>query len=153
MGAAPGRDGADVRTLRPLSELAFRRLPRPVLPALPAHPGGTLVGDLVTRLGEPVELPLGVVADIFAGPEDAATLDALLALANRTLASDAEPLEAAASHPAWQAALRRAGFIATRTMHPTIVCTDEDLRARLARTLDDWHFTKADHDWDRVHPV
>ncbi|MFZ7094488.1 GNAT family N-acetyltransferase [Primorskyibacter sp. 2E233] len=115
--------------------------------------GDALAGYLVTRVGEPEELPLGVVADAFALPDDPATLDALLAHAVAVLAPESDYLEAAASHPAWQQALRRAGFLRTRTMRPTVVCTDPVLRDELASFLDDWHFTKADHDWDQVHPV
>ncbi|MEB8388444.1 GNAT family N-acetyltransferase [Rhodobacteraceae bacterium KMM 6894] len=115
--------------------------------------GGAPKGYLVTRLGVAEELPLGVIADVFAGPEDAAGLDALLAQAFDVLSPDVEYIEAAASTPAWQAALRRAGFIATRTMRPTVVCTNTNLRANLAQIEGDWHFTKADHDWDQVHTV
>ncbi|MEM7546726.1 MAG: GNAT family N-acetyltransferase [Pseudomonadota bacterium] len=117
------------------------------------YKNGALAGYLVTRLGDPAELPLGVVADAFADPSDGAALDALLILARNVLSSGSEYLEAAASAPAWQDALRRAGFIATKTMRPTIVCTDPNLRARLASTGNDWHFTKADHDWDQIHPI
>ena len=110
-------------------------------------------GYLVTRVGEPVELPMGVIADIFASPDDQAGLDALLAHGVATLSPECDYLEAAASHPAWQEALRRAGFLKIRTMHPTVVCTDPELRDELAYQLENWHFTKADHDWDQVHPV
>jgi GNAT superfamily N-acetyltransferase len=112
-----------------------------------------LAGYLVTRLGEPVELPLGVVVDVFAAPDDSAALDTLLAFGVAVLAPESEYLEAAASHPVWQKALRRAGFVPVRTMRPTVVCSDPALRSELAGLLDNWHFTKADHDWDQVHPV
>lgn len=115
--------------------------------------GDTLAGYLVTRVGEPAELPLGVVVDVFAPPDDLAALDALLAHGVAVLAPESEYLEAAASHPVWQKALRRAGFLQTRTMRPTVVCNDPALRDELAGLLEDWHFTKADHDWDQVHPV
>jgi hypothetical protein len=114
---------------------------------------GSLRGYLVTRVTMQVELPAGVIVDMFAAPGDTQALDALLALADDALGSQAEYLEAAASTPDWQAALRRAGFIATRTMRPTVVATDPAVRARIAAMPDDWHFTKADHDWDQVHPV
>jgi GNAT superfamily N-acetyltransferase len=114
---------------------------------------GALRGYLITRLALPIELPVGVIADVFARPGDTEALDALLSLANDVLAPEAEYLEAAASTPEWQAALRRAGFIATKTMRPTVVATNAAVRARIAAMPDDWHFTKADHDWDQVHPV
>ncbi len=111
-----------------------------------------LQGYVVTRLGDPVELPLGVIADIYARNGDADVLDTLLAHA-RDVLSDCEFIEAAASDPRYRQALSRAGFIATRRMRPTIVCTDQALKARLAQRLEGWHFTKADHDWDQVHPA
>lgn len=115
--------------------------------------GKVIRGYLVTRIGNPVELPLGVIADFFAPPDDMAALDALLALAHDVLAPDCEYLEAATSTLAYRAALARAGFIATRTMRPTVVCTDPALKTRVETSLAGWHFTKAGHDWDQVHPV
>jgi len=117
------------------------------------HRNGILAGYVVTRRGVVQELPLGVIVDAFADPRDPEALDALFSHACRILCPDVEFIEAAASSPAWQAALSRAGFIATRTMHPTVVCTDAGLRGRLAHIPDGWHFTKADHDWDQIHPV
>ncbi len=80
-------------------------------------------------------------------------MDALVAHAAGVLAPHCEYLEAAASSGAYRDALIRAGFFATRTMRPTIVASDEALAATLRDHVDDWHFTKADHDWDQVHPV
>ena len=114
---------------------------------------GRLRGYLVTRLGVAEELPVGVVADLLVRPGDAAAADDLLALARETLLPRCDFLEAAASAPFLAAALRRAGFLATRRMHPTVVCSDPALRARIAGRRDAWYFTKGDHDWDQVHPV
>jgi len=33
------------------------------------------------------------------------------------------------------------------------VVRDPALKARMAAMPDAWHFTKADHDWDQVHPA
>ncbi len=115
---------------------------------------GEMRGYLVTRRGhQPAELPLGVIADMLVAPEDHAALDALVAQARKTLAPDCEYIEAGASTPAYRAALDRAGFRVVRRHAPTVVTSDPDVR-RLAEThRDDWHFTKADHDWDQVHPI
>ncbi|MFV0317276.1 MAG: GNAT family N-acetyltransferase [Microthrixaceae bacterium] len=115
--------------------------------------GDSLRGYLVTRDPNAVELPVGTVVDFLAAPGDSDALDALLTHAHTELASRCEYLEAAASSVEYRSALKRAGFVATRTMRPTIVCTDSDLRAGLWDTVDRWHFTKADHDWDQVHPA
>lgn len=114
---------------------------------------GALVGYVVTRVGVKEELPLGVIVDVFANPQDQEALDALFAHACRVLGPSVEYIEAAASTLAWRDALSRAGFIATKAMYPTVVCTDAELRDRLAQIPYGWHFTKADHDWDQIHPV
>ena len=112
-----------------------------------------ILGCLICRNPENTELPAGIVTDVIAHQNDAKAHDALLELAQTVLNGDCEFLEAAASTPQMSAALKRAGFIATRTMRPTIVCSDKDTRAVFETYLDGWHFTKADHDWDQIHPV
>ncbi|MCU0890501.1 MAG: GNAT family N-acetyltransferase [Sandarakinorhabdus sp.] len=114
---------------------------------------GTLRGTLVTRVTTGIELPAGVVVDAFARADDDAAHDALLALAERELAPHSDYLEAAGSSPAMVAALARAGYVRMRVMRPTVVVRDPALKARMAAMPDAWHFTKADHDWDQVHPA
>lgn len=118
-----------------------------------AYRDGALTGYVILRVGDKAELPLGVIADMFASPGDPATLDALLAFAIETLGPDADYIEAAASHPVWATALERAGFKATKTVNATVVVADPALREHMAQNPDEWHFTKADHDWDQVHPM
>lgn len=115
--------------------------------------GAEIRGCLICRICDPAELPAGIVTDVIAYQDDDDAHDALLELAQSVLNSESEFLEAAASTPQMSRALKRAGFIATRTMRPTIVCSDTATRAILENHLDDWHFTKADHDWDQIHPV
>jgi len=50
-------------------------------------------------------------------------------------------------------AYEAAGFLRIRTLRPTVVCHDPALRAEVAAVAGGWHFSKADHDWDQVHPV
>jgi GNAT superfamily N-acetyltransferase len=114
---------------------------------------GKLVGYLVTRRGVAQELPLGVIVDVFADPTDTEALTALVAKACDLLCPEVEYLEAAASMSTCGAVLRSMGFFAPRIMRPTVVCSDDRVRARLEKHPDDWHFTKADHDWDQIHPV
>ena len=116
------------------------------------HADGALRGYLVTRVGTEEELPVGVVADMFARPDDAPALDALLEHAHRVLGPRSEYLAAAASTESYRFALRRAAFIGMRTMRPTVVCSDEAARSAFQDNADAWHFTKADHDWDQIHP-
>jgi GNAT superfamily N-acetyltransferase len=114
---------------------------------------GRICGYLVTRLGSTEELPVGIVADMLAAPADTEAVDLLLGLAKTVLFPQCEYLEAAASAPFLSVALRRAGFLRTRTMRPTVVCTDCRLREQIAAHGDDWYFTKGDHDWDQIHPI
>lgn len=115
--------------------------------------GPEIAGYLVIRRHAPAELPVGVIADLLARPGDGPALDSLIAHAVAVLGPETEYLEAAASSGDLRAALGRAGFLRTRQMHPTVVVADPAVRARMAAAPDGWHFTKADHDWDQVHPV
>ncbi len=114
---------------------------------------GNIRGVVITRTCEATELPAGIIADILCDPEDAGTLDALIAQAHTVLTPVSEYLEAAASTPQYRAALQRAGFTAVRTMRPTVVCDDASLKADIEKSAQGWHFTKGDHDWDQIHPV
>ena len=110
-------------------------------------------GYVVTRVAEPVELPQGVIADVFASPENPELFDMLIEKALQVLTPNCEYVEASASTDTCRAALHRAGFLSTRVHRPTIVCTDSDLASQLETATSDWYFTKADHDWDQVHPI
>ena len=114
---------------------------------------GALRGWLVTRVAQPAELPLGLVVDQFARAGDDAAHDALLALAEQTLGGACEVLEAGASSPPLIAALERAGYVRMHTTFPTLMVADAAVRARIAALADRFHFTRADSDWDQVHPV
>lgn len=110
-------------------------------------------GFLVTRLGDDAELPLGVITDFFADPADNEALDLLISYARTILEENCEFIQAAASTGSYQAALRRAGFYPVKTMRPTAVCADSSVRDEVAQRREAWHFSKADHDWDQVHPI
>ncbi len=114
--------------------------------------GGDVAGWVVTRSAHPAEAALGVLVDLLADPRDEAALDTLVAHGLSVLAPAARYVRAGASHPAFRAALERAGFLHVRTHRPTVVCSDPQLRQIIALTRDLWHVTKADHDWDQVHP-
>jgi len=114
---------------------------------------GVLCGLLITRLGVEEELSLGVIVDLLTSPRDTEALDALIELARNVLLPAREYIEAAASTPVFAQALRRHGFVRIRTMRPTLVCSDSACRTKFADHINDWHFTKGDHDWDQVHPV
>lgn len=115
--------------------------------------GGVAEGQLVWRLPEPVELNVGTITDILADPADTQGIEALAAYAVREMAPRTEAIIAGASHPAHVRALSRLGFVTVKTHYPTVVTSDAVLAARFAELKDGWHYSKADHDWDQVHPV
>ncbi len=115
--------------------------------------GGEAEGQVVWRLPEPMELNVGTLADVLADPADGAAIEALTAHAVSAMAPHCEAIIAGASHPAHIRALRRAGFVTVKTHRPTVVCADPAVLARFAAIGEGWHFTKADHDWDQLHPV
>ena len=114
--------------------------------------GGTAAGQVVWRLPEPAELPVGTLTDVLADPGDGPAIEALAAYAVHAMAPQCEAIVAGASHPEHLRALRRLGFVAVKTHRPTVISSDPAMLARCA-AIDQWHFTKADHDWDQVHPI
>jgi len=112
---------------------------------------GQTVGYVVLRRCEPVELPLGVIVDLFAARHDLGTVEDLLRHTVRFFGDEVAALDCATSIPEFETTLRRFGFFATRIARPTCVCADEDLRARLQDLNGDWFFSKGDHDWDQIH--
>lgn len=108
---------------------------------------------VVSRLPLPVELPIGTLVDILADPNDEAAIKAAVRHAVVAMAPHCEAVIAGASDPRLVRALAACGFVTVKTHHPTIISTDAALLARLAAYQGPWHFTKADHDWDQVHPA
>ncbi|MCA0245241.1 MAG: GNAT family N-acetyltransferase [Proteobacteria bacterium] len=107
---------------------------------------------LVTwRLPRPVELPVGTLVDLLADPNDGTALRAGIDHAITAMAN-CEAIIAGASDLRLVDALRSRGFVTVKTHHPTAVSTDRALLTRIAAE-DCWHFTKADHDWDQIHPA
>jgi GNAT superfamily N-acetyltransferase len=112
---------------------------------------GETVGYVVLRRSEAVELRQGVIVDLYAARDDAATIDDLVRHSVRFFGNDVATIECATSIREYAAAFRRQGFIVTRTERPTCVVADSDLRSRLEQMKDRWFFSKADHDWDQIH--
>jgi hypothetical protein len=99
------------------------------------------------------ELPVATIVEVLADPRDDQAIEAATGQAVAALAPGSEAIVAGASHPAHVAALRRHGFRTVRVHRPTVVTPDDTLRARIAAHPGPWHMTKADHDWDQVHPA
>jgi len=115
--------------------------------------GDASAGLLVLRVCREEELPSGVIVDLLTRPGDTEAIDTLIAHAVRTLSGRAETVDAAASSTELLRRYRRWGFVRTRTMRPTVVCSDAALREQILAGAGGWYFSKADHDWDQVHIV
>jgi len=114
---------------------------------------GATAGFVVWRMPEAPELPIGTLTDIVADPADPETIVTLAKHAVTAMEERTEAIVAGASHPTHVAALKRLGFVTSRIHRPTIVTTDTRIAKAVERVKDQWHFTKADHDWDQIHPV
>jgi hypothetical protein len=108
---------------------------------------------VVWRMPTAVELPVGTLVDVLADPDDSAAMGAGIDHALAAMSGRCEAVIAGASDPRFIWELRRRGFVTVKTHHPTVVSSDRDLLASLVAHKGSWHFSKADHDWDQVHPA
>ena len=116
-----------------------------------AKRGGRVVGYVVLRRAEPVELPQGIIVDLFASRRDLQTVDALVRHSLAFFGDRVSAVDCGTSVPEFESVLRKHGFFRTRAHHPTCVCRDSALRDRLEQLRNDWFFSKGDHDWDQIH--
>lgn len=108
---------------------------------------------LVTRGPLPAELPVGTIVDIICNPNDGAAIAASVDHAITGMERSCEAIIAGASDPRFVAAYAARGFLTVRTHHPTVASNDAALLDHLSKIDGPWHFSKADHDWDQVHPA
>jgi GNAT superfamily N-acetyltransferase len=118
-----------------------------------ARRDGVLCGLAVWRLPHEAELPVGVLTDVIARPDDPGAQDELVASALALMHEGTEAVLAGASHPAQVESLKRHGFFVIRTHRPTIVTLDEGLLRQLRERPSTWRLSKGDHDWDQVLPA
>ena len=111
--------------------------------------GDRVVGYLILRQTEPVELPQGIIVDLCASRSDEATIEDLVAFAIEWFGRRVTCLQCATWIPEFASVVRRFGFHARQTERPTCVVKAPDLRDQLARLSKDWLLSKADHDWDQ----
>ena len=124
-------------------ELGYRRFV--------AKRDGRVVGYVVLRRAEPVELPQGIIVDLFASRRDLQTVDALVRHSLAFFGDHVSAVDCGTSVPEFEGVLRKHGFFRTRAHYPTCVCRDSALRDRLEQLKNDWFFSKGDHDWDQIH--
>jgi GNAT superfamily N-acetyltransferase len=129
----------------------FVDCPEPTYRRFVAKRGGRTVGYVVLRRAEPVELPQGIIVDLYASRRDVQTVDALVRHSLAFFGTDVSAVDCGTSVGEFEAVLRKHGFFRTRAHHPTCVCRDSALGDRLAQLRNDWFFSKGDHDWDQIH--
>jgi GNAT superfamily N-acetyltransferase len=112
---------------------------------------GRAVGYVVLRRAEPVELPQGIIVDLYASRKDVQIVDALVRHSIAFFGDSVSALDCGTSVAEFEAVLRKHGFFRTRSHHPTCVCRDAALRDRLEQMTSDWFFSKGDHDWDQIY--
>ena len=116
-----------------------------------AERGGRTVGYVVLRRPEPVELPRGVIVDLYASRRDVQTVDELVRHSLAFFGDSVAAVECGTSVAEFEAVLRTHGFFTTRAHRPTCICRDSALRDRLVQLRNDWFLSKGDHDWDQIH--
>lgn len=129
----------------------FVDCPEPKYRRFVAWRDGRAVGYVVLRRAEPVELPQGIIVDLYASRRDVQTIDELVRYSLAFFEDDVAAVDCGTSVAEFEAILRTHGFFRTRAHHPTCVCRDGALRDRLARLRNDWFFSKGDHDWDQIY--
>lgn len=129
----------------------FVDCPKPRYRCFVAERGGRAVGYVVLRRADPVELPQGIIADLYASREDVQAIDDLIRHSLAFFGNSVAAVDCGTSVPEFEASLRRNGFFRTRSHHPTLVCRDGALSDHLAQLKNDWFFSKGDHDWDQIY--
>lgn len=114
---------------------------------------GNVVGSMVLRRREPVELPQGIIVDLLAARKDHETIKDLVAFALDYFGNNVAAVECATSIPEFAVILRSFGFHSVRTERPNCVVAESGIRRRLEDSSTDWLFSKADHDWDQINPA
>lgn len=114
-----------------------------------ARRAGRICGYIVLRLTAEPEPKMGIVADIFAAPDDAAAVAALLACAMRVFnEASIGTVVAATNVRSYQHALELFGFAKIREDVP--VAGSRVNGALVERALASrWLLAKGDHDWDQ----
>ncbi len=128
----------------------FVDCPEPSYRRFVAERDGRTVGYVVLRRAEPVELPHGIIVDMYAARSDERTVKDLVRHSLAFFGKDVSAVDCGTSVPEFAAVLRRHSFFRTRSHHPTCLCQDDTLRERLTELRNDWFLSKGDHDWDQI---
>jgi predicted N-acetyltransferase YhbS len=129
----------------------FVDCPEPRYRRFVAKRGGRVVGYVVLRRAEPVELPHGIIVDLYASRQDVQTLAELVRHSLAFFGETVSAVDCGTSVAEFEAVLQEHGFFRTRAHHPTCICRDSAVGDRLVQLRNDWFFSKGDHDWDQIH--
>ena len=109
---------------------------------------GAVCGYVITRVGIPPEPNIGIIADVFAAPDDD-VLPALLVHATKHLRrAGVKAILSASSLPSYVAHFLRLGFKETRRMVPMFHC-QETIDPGMTGAPQKWFLSMGDHDWDQ----
>ena len=109
-----------------------------------------ICGYLVLRKGEPPERRIGIIADLFADPQDAGLIKTLFTTAIFYFWKEkVDEIITATTIPEYQQILSELRFYVTETEIPVM---HANIQNESMQTLDGqgrWFFGKSDHDWDQ----
>lgn len=110
-------------------------------------------GYMVVREPDAIELDVGIIADLFAAPEDKETINGLIHHAIKFFGKSVTVIECPISQLEYQHALKRGGFLEMEKTVPIYFCNDSGIKNMLREMEDKWFISKADQDWDQLRPV
>ncbi len=109
-------------------------------------------GYIVVRKPAAVELNVGIIADLFADPDDHETIEDLIKHAIHFFGKSVIMIEIPATQREYHKVLSKLGFLKMEMNHPIVLCKDTRLRTKLEELKKSWFITKADQDWDQLQP-
>ena len=108
----------------------------------------TISGYIILRIAEPPESNTGIIADIFASPEDYETIRSLIIFAIRYFSDKKiRYIQAATSISSFQNVFYSLGFKSIKMMKP-ILLSDSQKDINKIKSAK-WLLCRSDHDWDQ----
>ncbi len=114
---------------------------------------GIITGYIVIRRPSSNELKIGIIADIFADPEEKDTINDLIAYSIQFFNKTVIMIECPTTQQEYQTILSKSGFIKMKKNIPIVFCKNAMLKSKLEDWKNSWFITKADEDWDQLHPI
>lgn len=114
---------------------------------------GITRGYIVLRNPAAAELNIGIIVDIYAAPDDNATIEDLIRHAIQFFGDNVTIVECATTQQEHQIALSKLSFLKMERTIPVYFCKDSELKTELEKLKDSWFLTKSDHDWDQLRPL